>query len=143
MPYWVEGWIEIVWDFSLEDDIQKWCGVINLNRFHFYGDDVPDLLFGLTKQPCDNPYFAKRGVPKDCSQQVADEVKRSEEFIKKYGEGNINYTYARWSEIAKHLSELEKAEDFDDWNVVFSMVQIMCEKKFKPEWIRFVVWGNW
>ena len=143
MPYWVSGWIEVVWDWSVEEKIQYWSEVINLDRFNFYGDDVPDVLFGLTKHPCENPFFAKRGVPKDCSKRVADEVKRNEEFIKKYGEGDINHTYATWSEISKHLNKLENARDLNKWKVIFSMVKIMCEERFKPEWVRFIVWGNW
>jgi hypothetical protein len=143
MPYWVSGWIEVVYEFSLEEKTQQWCGVINLQRFHFFGDDLTDLLFGLTKHPIDHPYFANRGVPKDCSKEVADEVQRNEELIEKYGEGDINHTWATWAEILKHLDELKEARDLPEWEVIFSMVQIMCEKRFKAEWIRFVVWGNW
>jgi hypothetical protein len=35
MTYWVSGWIEVVYEFSLEEKTQQWCGVINLQRFHF------------------------------------------------------------------------------------------------------------
>ena len=56
MPYSVDGWIEILWDWSLEEETQLWCGFMSLSRFNFYGDDIPDRLFGLTKHPCDNPY---------------------------------------------------------------------------------------
>ena len=82
MPYDVDGWIEIVWDFSVERENKEWCGVINLNRFCLCGDDIADKLFGLTKHPCEEPYFAKRGVPEDCCEYVAEDVKRNDEFIK-------------------------------------------------------------
>ena len=156
MPYWVTGWVEVVWDCSLEEETQLWEGVINLDRFNLYGDDIPDILFGLTKHPCNHPYFANRGVPKDCCKYVADEVKRNEEFIKQYGEGDIGHTHALWSEILPHLNEFKEAQDLLGWESVFGMVQELCKerkpyiskqfipiKRIEPEWIRFVVWGNW
>ena len=151
MPYWVEGWIEIVWDFEKEH--KEWSGVIDLNRFCLVGDDIADKLFGLTKHPCDDPYFAKRGVPQDCSKYVADDVKRNKEFIEKYGEGYINHTWALWSEILPYLNDLKEynIDESAQWETVFGMVQELCKKRegwmsrdrFKPEWIRFIVWGNW
>ena len=46
MPYDVDGWIEIVWDFSLEKETKEWSDVIDLNRFCLCGDDIADKLFG-------------------------------------------------------------------------------------------------
>ena len=150
MPYSVDGWIEILWDWSLEEEIQQWSGFITLSRFNFYRDDVPDRLFGLTKHPCNNPYFARRGVSKDCCEYVAAEVKSNEEFIKQYGEGDSGHTWALWSEIEPCLAELEQASDFPRWQQIFSMLQGLCIERtnfeqmiVKPEWIRFVVSGNW
>ncbi|MEL6928704.1 MAG: hypothetical protein AAFO95_08725 [Cyanobacteria bacterium J06600_6] len=105
MPYWVEGWIEIVWD--IEEENKDWCGVIDLNRFCLGGVYISDKLFGLAKYPCDDPYFAKRGVPNDCCEYVADKVEKNEEFIKQYGEGCIDHTWALWSEIEPLLDDLE------------------------------------
>ncbi len=143
MPHWVSGRVEVVWDWSLEEENQIWAGVIDLHRFNFYGDDIPDILFGLTKHPCDNPYFANRGTPHDCCKYVADEVKRNEEFIKQYGEGDFGHTYALWSEILPHLDEVKEARDIIKWQPIFSMMEILCQSTFEPEWIRFVAWGNW
>ena len=89
MPDRVDGWIEIVWDFEREN--KDWCGVINLNQFCLCGDDIADI-FGLTKHPCDNPYFAKRRVPQDCCKYVLDEVKRNKEWNEQYGEGDRDHT---------------------------------------------------
>ena len=154
MPYDVDGWIEIVWD--LEKETKDWCGVINLNRFCLCGDDIADKLFGLTKHPCDNPYFAKRGVPKDCCEYVADEVRSCEEWVKKYGqsgEGDRDHTWALWSEIEPLLDDLERynIDECAQWKTVFAMVQELCKARegwmsrdrFKSEWIRFIVWGSW
>ena len=144
MPYDVSGWIEILWDYTLEDEIQVWCGVINLNRFVLDGDMISNLLFGLAKRPVENAYFADRGVPQDCSNYVAEEIRSNEEFIVQYGEGDFAHTYALWSEILEHLEEARKTESYSsEWEIVFSLVEELCRDKFKPEWIRFVVWGNW
>lgn len=144
MPYDVSGWIEILWDYTLEDEIQVWCGVINLNRFVLDGDMISNLLFGLAKRPVENAYFARLGVPQDCSHYVAEEIRSNEEFIAKHGEGDFAHTYALWSEILPHLEEIRETESYTSkWEVVFSLVHELCRDKFKPEWIRFVVWGNW
>lgn len=153
MPYWVDGWVEVAWEDALKTKNQSWSGVINLERLMLHGDDIANILFGLTKHPCDNPYFANRGVPKNCCQYVADEVKRNEEFIKQYGEGNIGHTYALWSEIYPHLDKIKQAaiDESSQWESIFGMVQELCKERsgwvsreiIKPEWIRFVVWGNW
>ena len=150
MPYGVNGWVEILWDWTLEEEIQQWCSFINLNRFCFYGDEVTNRLFGLTKRPCKNPYFADRGVPKDCSKHVAEEVKSNEKFIKQYGEGNFGHTWATWSEIKPCLAELKQARDLPRWMPIFTLLQELCSERtnphrmiLQPEWIRFVVWGNW
>ena len=70
MPYDVDGWVEVLWDWTLEEETQQWCSVINLERFCLCGDDIADKLFGLTERPCENPYFAVRGVPKNRSKYV-------------------------------------------------------------------------
>ena len=46
MPYDVDGWVEVLWDWTLEEKTQQWCSFINLNLFCFYGDEVTDRLFG-------------------------------------------------------------------------------------------------
>ena len=150
MPYSVDGWIEILWDWSLEEETQHWSGFMSLYRFNFYGSYLSDRLFGLTKHPCDNPYFADRGVPKDCCRYVADEVKSNEEFIKQYGEGESGHTWALWSEVEPCLPKLKQSYDLPRWQQIFSMLQELYAERtscqqliLKPEWIRFVVWGNW
>lgn len=85
---------------------------------------VSNLLFGLAKRPVENAYFARRGVPQDCSHYVAEEIRSNEEFVAKHTEG-VAHTYALWSEILPHLEEVRKTESYTS------------------KWIRFVVWGNW
>lgn len=143
MPYWVSGWIEILWDCTSEDEVQEWSGVINLDRFCLDGDEISNSLFGLAKRPIKNPYFANRGIPKNCSNYVNLEFRKNQEFIAKHKEGDFGHTYALWSEMQKHLEKIQTSEDFSSqWDIVFSLVESLC-KEFKPEWIRFIVWGNW
>lgn len=132
MPYGVNGWVEILWDWTLEEEIQQWCSFINLNRFCFYGDEVTNRLFGLTKRPCKNPYFADRGVPKDCSKHVAEEVKSNEKFIKQYGEGNFGHTWATWSEIKPCLAELKQARFAQVDANFYAAARIMFGKNKSP-----------
>lgn len=144
MPYDVSGWIEILWDHTLEDEKQEWSGVINLNRFCLSGDYLSSLFFGLAKSPAKEALFVNRGVPDDCSSHVAEEVRQNEDFIKKHGEGDFGHTYALWSEIKPHLNNIDKKELAEsEWKLIFEIINLFVKPQFQPEWIRFVVWGNW
>ena len=105
MTYDVSGWIEVVWDYSLESEVQTWEGVIDLNRFAFYGDMVANQLFGLGKFPREDAYFADRGIPHDCCNYVKELEKESDAIAAKYlGGGWLTPTYALWSENSSSVT---------------------------------------
>ncbi|MDQ8188601.1 hypothetical protein [Pelagicoccus sp. SDUM812002] len=144
MPYDITGWIEVLWDHTLEEEKKVWSGVICLDRLSLADEYETSVLFGLAKRPVNNPLFAERGVPSDCSEAVDREVKENEAFIKKHGEGNFGFTHALWSEISPRLKEIEREEQIsDDWNQVFDLAKVLEKTKFHPDWIRFVLWANW
>lgn len=144
MPYDVSGWIEVLWDWTLEEEKQLWSGVINLDRFMLSGDIVSNMLFGLAKRPVEQALFLDRRIPDDCSDLVRAEVIKNNNFIAKYGEGDFSHTYATWFEIKQYI-EIIDIKDIakSEWKVIFNIVEILVENKIKPEWIRLVVWANW
>ena len=145
MPFDIEGFVEVT-SFPPEahGEVSLWSAAVDIGAFSLQADTMSSQLFGLAKNPNPKAHFAERGVPKDSSEQVARDIKRNEQIIAQYGEGDSWYTYAYWHEIKQLDSIVLESGETDEygWGLVFDIIRIL-EKRYKPEHIRLVVWGNW
>ncbi len=142
MPYSVDGWIEVLWSHTLDEEVQSWEGVVNLSIFDLYGDPISNELFGLAKSPRGDALYPDRGIPEDCCDFVSTAFEDNEKFIQKHGEGEFGHTFALWSEIECYLRKNQFKDQYNEWGLVFDIARKLS-KKYNTEWIRFVVWANW
>ena len=144
MPYDVSGWIEVVWDHSLDEDVQSWSVVVDLHRLCLSGDIISHTLFGLSKYMESKSHFADRGIPSDASPVVKKYFDDNERFIEDVGEGDFGFTYASWEEMIQVARKADfNMEDSREWRQAFSLAESLSSGLFSSEQIRFVVYANW
>ena len=144
MPYDVSGWIEVVWDHSLDEDVQSWAVVVDLHRLYLFGDIISHTLFGLSKRMENKSYFPERGIPSDASPHIKKHFDENARFIEDIGEGDFGFTYASWNEMIQVISKADFImEESKEWQQAFSLAESLSSGVFSSEQIRFVVYANW
>ena len=144
MPYEVSGWIEVVWDHTLDEEVQSWAVVVDLHRLCLLGDYTSHTLFGLSKRIETQSYFENRGIPSDPSPEVKKYYEDNEIFIADVGEGDFGFTYASWKEMKELIEKVGIERDIsNEWKQAFSLANSLSRGLYSAEEIRFVVYANW
>jgi len=143
MPFWIQGWIEI--STGEINDNTTWSPTVNISPLVDSGDEVAEILFGLSKRYRKNkdlierPWFAERGLPTDASEFVRSEKSKNDQYRGECG----GYTHASFDELMQSDFDIQEHKK-SDWNLVFSILESMArDPRFTPENLRLIVWFNW
>lgn len=139
MTYDIYGWVEVATD---QDLAAVWTAALNLTEIAGCPDEYSARIFGLAKSADrQNPVFPDRGVPGNCSIEVADEL-RSISSLEHDEGGNIGfhgYTYATLAELKKTT-----IAPSTNWASLLSTVAGLQRRHGLSEHeVRFVVWAQW
>ena len=133
MSYDISGYIEV-------NNHSRWCSMVDLGPLLLNPVEESNLLFGLAKHPVDKPYFGDRGIPEDCSKEVAEVFEENENYKEfDYGDEQF-FTYALWSEIEPvlNINSIERNE----WRLIFNLAKMLSESLGSTN-VRIVLWGGW
>lgn len=149
MPFWIEGWLEVMRMWPPEEDEHSWQGVLRIGPLVDCADDVSEELFGLSRRlvSSDEPHgavAARRGIPPHPSAELRADLERIAQHERLHGPGELGgYTYATWSELSTFRAT-HPAVQSSDWAVVFDIAErIVREERFSGERLRLVVWYDW
>ncbi len=149
MPLETKGWIEYSPYLLIEEreNEYSWIAWMDISSIIDTVDETTELLFGYSKRILRNEFkidaIAKdRGIPRNASDIVKNEMNEIRSFENKFGGGEIfGFSTINYNEI----KQLDIPADLNnDWAKLFSLVETFRTlKKLEDEQIRLIVWFEW
>ena len=143
MPFWVQGWLET--STGAVDSNTIWFPTVNISSLVDSGDEVSEILFGLSKRCRKNKdlieqsLFAERGLPANASDLIKNEKSKNEKYQGECG----GYTYASFEEMMHSEFDIREHKK-SDWTLIFGILKSMLDDpRFTPKNLRIIVWFNW
>ena len=143
MPFWIQGWLET--STGSIDAETIWFPTVDLSPLIDTGDEVSELLFGLSKnyradkELLKKSLFANRGLPTGVSLKIENEKLENDKLRSECG----GYTYVSLQELRNVQFEIGNYPK-SDWRVVFAIMHaILGDPRFEPRNLRLVIWFEW
>jgi hypothetical protein len=147
------GYVEVSrWEPEARGDEHAWTAAVTLSALIDSCDEVSELLFGFSKRALSagklpfEPIARGRGIPRNASQQVRDDLERIEEFETRSGKGESRgYTYIDIAEIESiDWESIGILPEKSEWSLVFGLIQVLrSDSRFQEAGIRIVCWAVW